>query len=101
MKFYFTHRAIPELADKSLEERLQALQAANKKLTPPERLLLNLLKLLVLVPVFVLILQAGKDWIALFWAALVILIYPVLVRPIQFNMSRKYLKPKNSGLPDN
>lgn len=92
MKFYFTHRAIPELTDLTLEERLSALQAANQKLTPPERLLLNLLKLLILVPVFALILRSSEDWTALIWAAVVILIYPIIVRPIQFNMSRKYLK---------
>ncbi|BDX07700.1 DUF6170 family protein [Planctobacterium marinum] len=92
MKFYFTHRSIPELANLSLEERLRALQEANQKLTPPERLLLNLLKLLVLVPVFALLLRSGEDWTVLGWAALVVLIYPLIVRPIQFNMSRKYLK---------
>lgn len=92
MKFYFTHRAIPELANLPLEDRLSALQAANQKLTPPERLLLNLLKLLILVPVFALILRSSENWTALIWAAVVILIYPIIVRPIQFNMSRKYLK---------
>ncbi len=92
MKFYFTHRSLPELENKSLTERLQALQEANNKLTPPERLLLNVLKLLVLVPVFALILRAGQDWTVLLWAALVIALYPLIIRPIQFNMCRKYLK---------
>lgn len=96
MKFYFTHRSIPELANLSLEERLRALQLANQKLTPPERLLLNLLKLLVLVPIFALLLRSGDDWTVLGWAALVILIYPLIIRPIQFNMSRKYLKQQKS-----
>lgn len=92
MKFYFTHRSLPELQNKSLSERLEALQNANNKLTPPERLLLNLFKLFVLAPVFALILRAGEDWKTLIWAALVIALYPLLIRPIQFNMCRKYLK---------
>ena len=92
MKFYFTAQSIPELQQKSMDERLQAVDKATKKLTPPEKLVLNIIKLLIIVPVFALILRVGQDWTALLWAALFISLYPFLLRPVQLNMIRKYLK---------
>ena len=56
MKFYFTTRQIPGLSQLPLNERLQLLDSAARKLTVPEKTILNVLKLLVIVPVFVLVL---------------------------------------------
>lgn len=96
MKFYLTSRTIPELQDLPLSERLSAIDRATKKLTPPEKLVLNIIKLLIIVPVFALILRVGEDWKALLWAACFIALYPTLLKPVQLNMIRKYLRKKGS-----
>ena len=93
MNFYFSTRHIPALKGLPLAERVKRLDQAAKKLTVPEKTLLNVLKLLVIVPVFVLILQTASNWTSLLWALLVFLLYPLLVKPIQNSMSAKYLAP--------
>ncbi|MBT0585066.1 DUF6170 family protein [Alteromonas oceanisediminis] len=91
MKLYFSTRQIPPLRDLPLKERMAALEQAAFKMTVPERSLLNVLKLLVIVPVFIFILQSTDDWTALLWAALVFLTYPLFVKPLQYSLSAKYL----------
>ncbi|MFT5543583.1 MAG: hypothetical protein ACI97K_003459 [Glaciecola sp.] len=68
------------------------LEEASRKMTVPEKTLLNVLKLLVIVPVFALILQVADNWLTLLWAALILLLYPLLIKPIQYSLSAKYLK---------
>ena len=92
MKFYFTTRQFPGLSKLPLNERLQLLDSAARKLTVPEKTILNVLKLLVIVPVFVLVLQTANDWRALLWAGLIILLYPLFVKPVQYSLSAKYIK---------
>ena len=92
MKFYFTTRQIPGLSKLPLNERLQLLDSAARKLTVPEKTILNVLKLLVIVPVFVLVLQTANDWRALLWAGLIILLYPLFVKPVQYSLSATYIK---------
>lgn len=96
MKFYLSTRHIPGLRDLSLAERMAALEAASKKLTTPEKTLLNVLKLLVIVPVFVFIMRTASDWTSLLWALLVFLLYPLVVKPLQYSLCAKYIKQ-----PDN
>jgi hypothetical protein len=96
MKFYFSTRQIPQLRDLSLQQRMIALEKAALKMTVPERTLLNILKLMVIVPVFLFILRVSEDWTALGWAALVFIFYPLVVKPMQYSLSAKYL-PKEIG----
>lgn len=84
-------RSIPALKNKSMEQRILAIQQASGKLTVPEKLLLNILKLMVIVPAFALVLRVGEDWTVLVWSAVIILLYPAVVKPIQLNMVKKYL----------
>lgn len=97
MKLYFTARQIPELQGLSMPERMEKLRQAENRLTAPEKLLLNVCKLLVIVPVFVFILRAAQDWSSLLWAGLFILAYPFLLKPFQYSMSAKYLSKQNSN----
>lgn len=99
MKFYFTTRQIPGLEGLGLVERLQLLDRAAKRLSVPEKTTLNILKLLIIVPAFALILRVTSDWTFLLWAVAVFLLYPLLVKPIQYSISAKYiarLKDKES-----
>ncbi len=58
MKLYFSTRHISALRELPLTQRLALLSQASAKLSAPEKLLLNVLKLIILVPAFVLILYA-------------------------------------------
>ncbi|MCW8092835.1 DUF6170 family protein [Alteromonas sp. ASW11-130] len=91
MAFYFTTKHIPALQGLSLSERMARLEVAAKSLTVPEKTLLNVLKLLVICPAFALVLRTAQDWTSLLWAAAIILLYPLLVKPIQYSLSAKYL----------
>ena len=79
-----------------MAERLDHLRRAEDKLTAPEKLLLNVFKLLIIVPVFIFILQASDNWLALVWALLFILAYPFILKPFQYSMCAKYL-PKQKA----
>lgn len=94
MKFYFSTRDIPSLNDLPVHERFRYINDALKRLSVPEKTLLNVFKLLVIVPVFALVLRTASDWTSILWAALIILCYPFFIRPLQYALAEKYL-PKN------
>ena len=92
MQFYFSTRNIPGLSGLPLAERMRLLERAAKKLTVPEKTVMNILKLLVIVPAFTLLLRVAADWTSLLWALLVFLLYPIIVKPVQYSLSAKYLE---------
>ncbi len=77
----------------SVTERMAVLEQAANRMTIPEKTLLNIIKLLVIVPVFALLLRVVENWWALAWAALILLLYPLFVKPLQYSLSAKYIKP--------
>lgn len=91
MKLYFSTKSIPQLQHLPLTKRLEAVQVAQKKLIGPEKLLLNVLKLLIVIPVFVLILQTATNWVAIIWALLVTLLYPLFIKPFHYGLVAKYI----------
>ncbi|GAC19793.1 DUF6170 family protein [Paraglaciecola arctica] len=91
MKLYFSTKNIPQLQHLPLTQRLAAMQLAQGKLIGPEKLFLNVLKMLVVIPVFIFIIQIATNWMAIFWALLVTLLYPVLVKPVQYALCAKYI----------
>ncbi|WP_339722918.1 DUF6170 family protein [uncultured Paraglaciecola sp.] len=95
MKLYFSTKTIPQLQHLSLTQRLAAIQIAQKKLIGPEKLLLNVLKMLIVIPVFIFIIQIATDWMAILWALLVTLLYPMLVKPVQYGLCAKYIPQSN------
>lgn len=95
MKLYFSTKQIPQLQSLSLTQRLAAVQLAQSKLIGPEKLCLNVLKMLVVIPVFTLIIQTATNWMAIVWALLVTLLYPILVKPVQYGLCAKYIPQSN------
>jgi len=96
MKFYSSPKKIPQLRDLPLRKRMLALEHAALKMSVPERSLLNVLKLMIIIPVFIFILQASDNWLALLWAGLALLVYPFFIKPLQYSLSAKYLPEKIS-----
>ena len=96
MTFYFSTRNIPALQGLPLAERARLLDQASKRLSVPEKTLLNVLKLLVIVPVFAFILQTVTNWTSLLWAFVVFLLYPLVIKPIQYSLCAKYIAQPSS-----
>lgn len=91
MKIYTSSKQVPGLQSLPLTERLALMEKACQRLTVPEKTLMNVLKLLVIVPVFVLILRVQQDWVSLIWAALVLALYPIFINPMKYSLAAKYV----------
>lgn len=100
MKLYFSTKHIPQLQHLPLTQRLQAMQVAQGKLIGPEKLFLNILKMLVVIPVFIFIIQMATNWMAIVWALLVTLLYPMLVKPVQYGLCVKYIPQSTHPHPE-
>jgi hypothetical protein len=90
MTIYFSSNKIPALASYSLEQRQQILAIAQSKLSAPEKLILNLIKLTLLIPPFLFVANLqGMALIASLFA--IIVAYFVLLRPIMLFFTVRYL----------
>ncbi|GAB2921671.1 DUF6170 family protein [Rheinheimera gaetbuli] len=87
---YFNSRSIPQLAGLNFEQRMQVLRKAADNLPVPTKITLNIIKLLVLVPLFLLIARAD-GWAIAGYAVLLVLIYPLITRPLTFALCQKQL----------
>jgi len=90
VKFYFSSKDIPELAELTIRERTEKIQKAKQKLTVPEKLILNVLKLALLTPPFIYL--ARQDWAFLISSTiLAIAINLTIIKPILFYFLKKKL----------
>jgi hypothetical protein len=81
---YWNSQSLPELAGLNFRQRMAVIRRASDLLPVPQKLLLNILKLVVLVPPFMAIARSASIPEALLWALLLVVIYPVLTRPLTF-----------------
>lgn len=90
MKFYFSSKDIPALAKAEVTERNHLVYQAQQKLSVPQKLVLNLLKLVLLIPPFLFL--ARQEWgilaVALFTSFAG---YALLFRPVFFSFVNKVL----------
>jgi len=91
LKIYTSTKKIPGLQNMTLPERMAVLEQAANRMTVPEKTMLNVIKLFVLIPVFALLLRVVENWWSLAWAGLILLLYPLFVKPLQYSISAKYL----------
>ncbi len=94
MKLYFTARQLPNLDSLPLQERLATIADAQKRLTLPEKLFLNLIKLAILTSIFVLFTGQFEPFTVVIGVILSIALYPLLLRPLHLTILSKYLKTK-------
>ena len=92
MKLYTSTKHIPGLENLSVTDRMAILDRAAGRMSVPEKTLLNILKLLVIVPVFVFLLRVTDNFWSLAWAGLILLLYPLFVKPLQYSLCAKYVK---------
>lgn len=90
MKFYFSSADVTQLASFSPVERRQIIEMAASKLAAPEKLLLNIIKLLILIPPFIMLARIDSWW--LFLPLVLLLVgYFVIVRPITLYFVVKHI----------
>lgn len=90
MTIYFSSNKIPELMPFNLQQRQAILALAQAKLSPPEKLILNIIKLMLLIPPFLFI--ANLQGIAIAASIVVVLVaYFIILRPIMLHFTLKHL----------
>lgn len=90
MTIYFSSNKIPALQEFSLYQRQAILTLAQAKFSAPEKFILNIIKLLLLLPPFLFI--ANLQGLALAASVVVVLsAYFLILRPIMLYFSAKHL----------
>lgn len=88
---YLNSKNIPELAGLNFSQRMDILRRAADMLPVPTKIGLNIVKLLVLTPLFLLIARAsGLD--ILWYALALVVLYPLVTRPLTFLLCRPFLQ---------
>lgn len=86
----FSSKNIPQLANYSFKEKHQILQIAGEKITTPQKLILNLIKLCVLVPPFIMF--ARYEGVMLILpGALLVGAYFLIMRPSTLYFQHKHI----------
>ncbi len=94
---YFGSHSIPELAGLKFAERMQVIRTATEQVPTPQKLLLNLLKLAILIPLFLVIAQ-WQSWQNTVTIIALLLAYPLFTRPLTFALCRPYLQQARTKL---
>ncbi|REL30207.1 DUF6170 family protein [Thalassotalea euphylliae] len=90
MKFYLSSKDIPALAQSSTNERNEKVYRAQQKLTVPEKFILSILKLMLLIPPFLFI--ARQDWGNTFFSLMICgLAFMLVFKPISFVFIERHL----------
>ncbi len=90
MTIYFSSNKIPELLPYNIQQRQAILSLAQAKLSAPEKLILNIIKLLLLIPPFLFI--ANLQGLAIVISIAVVLVtYFIVLRPIMLYFAQKHL----------
>ncbi|MBZ9610276.1 DUF6170 family protein [Rheinheimera maricola] len=85
---YLNSRNIPELVGLSFAQRMAVIRKAADNLPVPTKITLNIIKLLVLIPLFLLIARAD-GWAIAGYIVLLIVAYPAITRPLTFALCQK------------
>lgn len=85
---YLNSQKIPELAGLTFAQRMEVIRKAVDELPVPTKVILNIVKLLILIPLFLLIARAS-GWEIIGYIVLLLITYPVITRPLTFAISRK------------
>ena len=93
----FSTNQIKELDGFSVKERQEIIAQAMTKLTVPQKLVLNLIKLALLIPPFIYL--AKQEWGILALTIVVSLLgYVLVMKPVAFQFMSKAIKAKVDGL---
>ena len=85
---YLNSQKIPELAGLTFAQRMEVIRKAADGLPIPTKITLNIVKLLILIPLFLLIARAS-GWEIVGYIVLLLVAYPAITRPLTFAVCRK------------
>lgn len=85
---YLNSQKIPELAGLTFAQRMEVIRKAADGLPVPTKVTLNIIKLLILIPLFLLIARAN-GWQIIAYIVLLLIAYPAITRPLTFAVCRK------------
>jgi hypothetical protein len=88
---YFNSKNIPELAGLNFAQRMRVVQTAADRLAAPTKISLNIVKLLILTPLFILIARAD-GWAIAGYILLLGILYPLITRPLTFAICRSQFR---------
>jgi uncharacterized protein DUF6170 len=89
----FSTNQIKELEGFTLQEKQQIVAEAMSKLTVPQKLVLNLIKLALLIPPFIYL--ARQEWGTLaLTTAISVLGYLIVMKPVAFKFSANAIRAK-------
>ncbi|GEB71687.1 MULTISPECIES: DUF6170 family protein [Pseudoalteromonas] len=88
--FTFFSSQIDELKQLKIRQRQQVIALSLSMLSPTDRVLLRIIKLVLLSPLF-LIFTVFKGWILIPFLIIGGLCYPLLTTPIEINFAKKHL----------
>ena len=86
----FSSNNIPELAEYSIKERQQILAIASGKLITPQKLILNIIKLCVLIPPFIMLARLD-NWLLFLPLAFFLGGYFLIMKPISMFFIKKHI----------
>ncbi|MDP4982781.1 DUF6170 family protein [Pseudoalteromonas tunicata] len=84
---YFTSRNIPTLQGLKFTQRADIIKIALSYLSTPQKTILNILKLLIITPLF-LVLASVDSWYVLLYLIGVGLSYPLITNPLSYHFIR-------------
>lgn len=87
---YLITQHIPELAGLNFQQRMRVIKQAVALLPVPQKILLNVLKLIILTHFFS-ILARFEGWILLPYLLLAGLVYPLITNPVTFMLTASRL----------
>ena len=94
---HLTSQHIPELAGLKLQQRMLVIKHATAMLSVPQKLVLNLLKIFILVHFFS-VLARFEGWMLVPWLLAAGLAYPLIINPVTFWMTRSKMADARKAL---
>ena len=95
---YWNSQSLPQLQGLNFRDRMAVIRRASDLLPVPKKLMLNLCKLIILVPPFMAIARSASVTEAALWTLLLIGVYPLLTRPLTFALVQPWLKQARNQL---
>jgi len=89
---------ITELQGLNFRDRMAVIRRATDMLDQPKKLVLNLLKLAILIPPFMAIARATSFAEAAGWGFSLLVVYPLLTRPVTFSLIKPNLHKARQAL---
>lgn len=88
---HFSSHTLSELEGLKFNQRMQVIRKAAEHISTPKKLVLNLVKLAILVPFFLVIARydSATDLLSLLGLAIA---YPLVTRPLTFKFCQPYLQ---------